>query len=106
MYVARHSRRPRHARVALAAAGVLAAAAAVPVTPPAWRVFEVVVSDTAHLVGRTPCVSPARLPDGRWSPFRTAGSMPSGSSRTLALTGDVWECRDGVVTVVSVTAVS
>lgn len=46
-----------------------------------------------------PCVSPAALPDGGWSAFRTGGSMRSGSVRVLAATGDRWACVNGTVTV-------
>jgi hypothetical protein len=45
-----------------------------------------------------PCASPARNTDGSYSSYRTAGTMPSGTSVVLA-DGDTWSCVNGKVTV-------
>jgi hypothetical protein len=44
------------------------------------------------------CPKPERLPGGTYSSYRTAGTMPSGSSVTLS-DGDTYSCANGIVTV-------
>jgi hypothetical protein len=42
------------------------------------------------------CAEPARLADGQYSSYRTAGTMPSGVTVRLS-DGDLWSCRHGAV---------
>jgi hypothetical protein len=65
------------------------------------RPLVVILALLAAVTGCQPhasCPKPERLPGGSYSSYRTAGTMPSGTSVTLS-DGDTYSCANGIVTI-------